>query len=790
MGSTQVVRRQQGAASDGTSRRPALRWSALVLMVLLLGLLVAAAAGAWQYRVNQAVVEDRLKSVAERLADQLRRRMRTYEYGVLGVRSAILVGGDGVGGLSAEAFRRYEAGLDMAGQYPGARAFAFIRRVPADQEAAFVAAMRQQGLPDFHVHGIEPTPGERFVAQYVAPRRGNEAAFGFDMASDPRRRVATLAALHSGQPRLTAPVKLPHQTQDLPTQAYVLVLPVYRDAELPAPELREALCIGWAAGSMVMSDVFKDFVDYEPNGQAVALRDTTDPSQPVAVYIAPQWLSGAQLATQHVSLDLYGRQWQVEVQAVPGFMQRLGLRHPLALSASVAAASLLLALLLYASQDALSHKRSLREERSRILELNATLEQQVAERTRALEIAAARERAIVSSAAMAVIAMDLEGRITAFNPAAEAMFRCPASEAVGSLVTDFCEPGELRYKARYFPPDVIANGGQLPAALREGLLGQDERPGDRPRNEWTYVRADGSVFPGLLSVSVLRDEAGQSIGLLAVIADLSDRKAIEEALRRYTAELEAVQAQLKERTRQAEAASRAKSAFLANMSHEFRTPLNAVIGLSQLLEQRPLADDVGRFVRHIRQAGEQLLALTNDVLDLSRIEAGEMGLERVPFELVPLLDSVHALVHPQALGKGLSLQMEFSTALPARLCGDPLRIRQVLLNLLGNAVKFTSQGGVKLHVHAVAREAGRITLRLEVADSGIGIAPEQQARIFEPFTQADGSITRRFGGTGLGLSIVRRLVEMMDGQLELKSVPGQGSTFSVTLTLDLPEGQA
>ncbi|WP_028996800.1 sensor histidine kinase [Azohydromonas australica] len=754
-------------------------------MVLLLGIVGAAAAGAWQYRFNQAVVDERLHAVAERLADQLRRRMRTYEYGVLGMRSAILAGGDGVGRLSADAFRRYEAGLDMAHQYPGARAFAFIRRVPADQEAAFVAAMRQQGLPDFQVRGIEPNPGERFVAQYVAPRRGNEAAFGFDMASDPRRRAATLAALRSGEPRLTAPVTLPHQAQDLPTQAYVLVLPVYRGANLPAPELRESLCIGWAAGSMVMSDVLRDFLEYETLGQAVALRDTTDPDLPVAAFTAPEWVPGARLATQHVSIDLYGRQWQVEVQAVPDFMRRLGLRHPLSLTASVAAAALLLALLLYASQDALTHKRSLREERSRILELNATLEQQVVQRTRALEIAAARERAIVSSAATAVIAMDLEGHITAFNPAAEAMFRCPASEALGSLVTDFCEPGELRYKARYFPPDVSANARWLPAALREGLLSKDERPSDRPHNEWTYVRADGSAFPGLLSISVLRDEAGRSIGFLAVIADLSERKAIEEALRRYTAELEAVQAQLQERTRQAEAASRAKSAFLANMSHEFRTPLNAVIGLSQLLEQRTLPDDIGRFVRHIRQAGEQLLALTNDVLDLSRIEAGEMRLECVPFELVPLLDAVHAIVHPQALSKGLSLKMEFSTALPARLCGDPLRIRQVLLNLLGNSVKFTSQGGVKLHVHAVAREAGRITLRLEVSDSGIGIDPAQQARIFEPFTQADGSITRRFGGTGLGLSIVRRLVEMMDGQLELKSAPGQGSIFSVTLTLDL-----
>jgi signal transduction histidine kinase len=234
---------------------------------------------------------------------------------------------------------------------------------------------------------------------------------------------------------------------------------------------------------------------------------------------------------------------------------------------------------------------------------------------------------------------------------------------------------------------------------------------------------------------------------------------------------------------QAQSASRAKSTFLANMSHEIRTPLNAVIGLSQLLQRMALPPKAADFVCHIHQAGEQLLALTNDVLDLSRIEAGEMALEQVPFELAPLLESVRVLVQPQADAKGLAFRVDVPPLPPLQLVGDPLRVRQVLLNLAGNAVKFTPAGRVELRVHEVEHTRRTLTLRFDVADTGIGIPAEQQAHIFEAFTQADSSTTRCFGGSGLGLSIVRRLVDMMGGTLALQSTPGQGSTFSVTLTL-------
>ena len=294
---------------------------------------------------------------------------------------------------------------------------------------------------------------------------------------------------------------------------------------------------------------------------------------------------------------------------------------------------------------------------------------------------------------------------------------------------------------------------------------------------WVWLLTLGRV--------VEREGDGRARRAVGVFLDIDERRRNEEELAQYRQHLEAMveqrTAQLAEARKRAEAASQAKSHFLANMSHEIRTPLNAVIGLSQLLARMALPEKARGFVGHIGLAGEQLLALTNDVLDLSRIESGELHLERVPFRLSALLETVGAIVRAQAAAKGLELRLEVAPALPEELLGDPLRIRQVLINLLGNAVKFTPEGSVTLRVGARQPEDGRCLLRFDVIDTGIGIDPAMHSRIFEAFTQGDGSITRRYGGTGLGLSIVRRLVEMMGGTLSVESQPGQGSTFSVKL---------
>jgi len=227
----------------------------------------------------------------------------------------------------------------------------------------------------------------------------------------------------------------------------------------------------------------------------------------------------------------------------------------------------------------------------------------------------------------------------------------------------------------------------------------------------------------------------------------------------------------------AEAASEAKSAFLANISHEIRTPMNGVIGVTQLLEQGVLDDVQRRHVRTIARSGEHLLSIINDVLDFSKVDAGMLVIESLPTDLRDLVADACDTVRAGATLKGLSLEFTVDADVPSTVSGDSVRLRQVLLNLLSNAIKFTEGGRIAVHVQRDTGNADSSSLRFDVADSGIGIAPDQHRELFEAFTQADASTTRRYGGTGLGLAISKRLVSLMNGAIGVESTPGVGSTF-------------
>ena len=265
-------------------------------------------------------------------------------------------------------------------------------------------------------------------------------------------------------------------------------------------------------------------------------------------------------------------------------------------------------------------------------------------------------------------------------------------------------------------------------------------------------------------------------------AELMRQKEEAEALR---AKAEAETREAEFQRRRAEQSERSEQQFLANMSHEIRTPMNAVIGMTKLLLQKDPRENQLRYLLGIQQSSEALLVILNDILDISKVQAGRMELEWTTLHLATILDNVRATLQFRAEEKGLGLDIYYDPAIPSALRGDPVRLQQILLNLAGNAVKFTEKGEVNLMVRLDEQQGRRCQLHFEVRDSGIGMNPEQLAVVFESFRQASGETTRKYGGTGLGLSISKQLTELFGGRIEVESSPGVGSTFHVYLSLDI-----
>jgi two-component system sensor histidine kinase/response regulator len=362
--------------------------------------------------------------------------------------------------------------------------------------------------------------------------------------------------------------------------------------------------------------------------------------------------------------------------------------------------------------------------------------------------------AVINSSPLGLAVLDVEGNVRLWNPAAERKYGWSREEVLGrrmQIIAADQADCDLR---------------SLERVIKEGSITDEEH---------RTVRRDGSIVPVSLSGAALHNSAGEVTGAMFVAMDLTERKRAHEAL--------------EEARFRAEAANRAKSEFLTNMSHEIRTPMNAVLGMLQLVLDTPLNGEQEHYLRVAKSGAESLMGLLNDILDFSRIEARTLALATEDFDIRSLLGDTAEAQALQAHAKGLELTCQVAPSIPPRLHGDPLRLRQVLTNLLANAVKFTPGGEVGVVVSLASETENSATLRFQVTDTGIGMASKHAAAMFAPFVQGDGSSTRRFGGAGLGLAISRQLVEMMDGRMGVESELGLGSTFWFTAVFGKPAVQ-
>ena len=389
-----------------------------------------------------------------------------------------------------------------------------------------------------------------------------------------------------------------------------------------------------------------------------------------------------------------------------------------------------------------------------VLEVNRDISV-IEEAEQAVTEAAAHVKAIVETAVDGIITIDEHGAIESFNPAAEKIFGYGSSEVIGQQI------GLLM-------PELSAHFG---AGALADYLRTIDRETIGSGQETRGRRKDGSEFP--VEFGVGETVLGTTRFYTGLVRDATARKEAERAL------IEAKNT--------ADAANRAKSEFLANMSHEIRNPMTGIMGYADILLAR--LEDRGAIecVRTIKDSGQYLLQIINDLLDLAKIEAQGLQLEKEPIHLPTFLTDVYTLMEGAARAKGLPLSLKYGGVIPYEIESDPKRLRQILINLLGNAIKFTDQGGVEL---AVDFDVEQTQLRFHVSDSGIGMTREQQQNLFRPFTQGDSSMTRVYGGTGLGLAITKRLVEALEGRIDVSSEPGRGSTFEVTLPVRVLSGGA
>jgi PAS domain S-box-containing protein len=360
-----------------------------------------------------------------------------------------------------------------------------------------------------------------------------------------------------------------------------------------------------------------------------------------------------------------------------------------------------------------------------------------------------RTRLILENALDAVITIDQLGHITDWNPQAEATFGWSRQEAIGRSLGATIIPAKYR--------EAHQRGVQRFLATGKG-------PVMNKRIEINALYRDGREFPVELAISPM--QVGQTFIFSAFIRDITERKRAE--------------ADLQQAKDAAEAAAKAKGEFLANMSHEIRTPMNGILGMTELALDTTLTPDQREYLTIVKASADGLLSILNDILDFSKIEAGKLALDAVPFALRDSLGASLKTLALRAHEKGLELAYTVRPEVPDTVVGDPGRLRQILVNLVGNAVKFTEHGEVVVEVEATSAVTDSVTLHVAVKDTGIGIPTDKQHLILEPFTQADGSMTRKYGGTGLGLAISKQLVELMGGRLWLESDVGGGSTFHFT----------
>ncbi|MBF0626895.1 MAG: CHASE domain-containing protein [Magnetococcales bacterium] len=682
---------------------------------------------------------DRFEFKVEEAHRSILKRMLEYEQ--------VLRGGVGLFNASDEVTRQdwhhYVTTLKIETYWPGIQGIGFSLMIPPEGRDVVERQIRSEGFDSFAIRP-EGKRDQYSAILYLEPFSGrNLRAFGYDMWSESVRRAAMKQALESGQAALSGRVTLVQETDRDVQAGFLMYLPVYRAgmATLTLEERRAAI-LGFVYSPFRIRDLMEGILGHGDPDLDFDLFDGESPEAANRLYSTYGSGAGAVSTppryTRTSRMELPGgRIWLARFFSRPVFEKELESHQSLI----IALLGMLVDLLLFGIVWSLSgQKERIQLQAQRIaMDLNQ---------------AELRYRKMVEGVRDVIFQTDIQGRWSFLNPAWEAVSGYAVAESLGRPFLHHVHPEDQSRALERF--EKLIRG--------ELHFFQEEYRGIHRSGDSVWVE---------VYVSVLSDEQGMPIGSSGILRDITMRK-----------EIDAMMVRARDA---AESANRAKSEFLANMSHELRSPLNSLLILSKLLAQDGnLTPEQVESARVIHQSGEDLLALINDILDLSKVEAGRMEAVAESLDVARFCRGVMEPFQAIARSRGLTLELELAADLPTEFCTDGGKFKQILGNLLSNALKFTEQGRVRVQVESMAAhpalpDSVAPLLCLRVVDTGIGIPEEMQEAIFENFRQIDGAASRKYGGTGLGLAIARKLAALLNGVIQVKSRPGEGSVFTLLL---------
>lgn len=706
--------------------------STLHWIVVALSLILTFSAWQLSSRIAEEKARNQFDHQIEQLNELLRDRMQKYEFALMSGAGAIRASGQKV---NLDLWRRFSDSLALDERLPGINGIGVIERVSPDHIDAYVAQKRQE-RPEFQVHPAHQNQ-DFWPIVYIEPEDVNKAAVGLDMAHEENRYQAAQKAMNTGQSQITGPIVLVQDAQRTP--GFLFFRPFYDTAETPAPDQREARFEGLVYAPFIMSKLMEGTL---AKASRLVHFKVTDGDTTLYSELGEQRgenYDASPMFSDAYTLPMYGRDWHFVVQTTRLFERFNQSRQPavILMGGVVIDGLILLVFVLMAN----ARRRA---------------ERKVMEKTSELRESLDFINTLTDNLPLSVSVWDEHLNCRFINVYGRRLFRAEGYNPIGQPLERFLGR-ELVARRRDFYRRALA--------------------GERVVANASFADPEGELRDVVVSYYPVT-LAGESC-FMATTMDITNIVQREKELQFLNEELE-------KQKQEAESAVTVKTAFLANMSHEIRTPMNAIIGVLVMLQEAGLEDYPKRLVGKAFSASEALLQLLNDILDLSKIEADRIELDFQPFDIDALVHRSVDLFAMVAEEKALALDVTVDPATPGRVVGDLLRISQICTNLVGNAIKFTRQGGVQVRItwEPTGTDAG--TLTVAVSDTGIGIRSEDRDRIFDSFRQADESTSRNFGGTGLGLAISRRLAQLMGAELDVESVEGKGSTF----WLSVPVGVA